>query len=241
MYTLNEWWKTPLGLYLLAREQAFYDSAVADVFGYNAVQLEMPQADLLRMSRMPRHFHAGIRGSDLCCDPRALPFENASVDLLVLPHVLEFSAHPHQVLREAERVLVPDGRLIISGFNPWSLWGIERRLRRRRGYPWHGNFISLPRLKDWLALLSLDIDAGRQTCYVPPSQQPHWLWCFRFMEDAGDRWWPVGGGVYFLQAVKRVRSMRPITPSWQMARVPQRLVVTTDRISLGDHRKTQQK
>jgi hypothetical protein len=61
------------------------------------------------------------------------------------------------------------------------------------------------------------------------------------MEDAGDRWWPVGGGVYFLQAIKRVRSMRPITPSWQMTRVPQRLVVTTDRISLGDQRKTQQK
>src|SRR3546814_7072469 len=35
---------------------------------------------------------------------------------------------PPEVLREAERVLVPDGRLVISGFNPWSLWGARNRM-----------------------------------------------------------------------------------------------------------------
>lgn len=232
MYNSIDWWQTPLGQYLLAREQGYFDQAVADVFGFHAVQVDMPQLDPLRMNRMPKRLHIGRESGDLLADPRALPLESSSIDLLVLPHVLDFSAHPHQVLREAERVLVPEGRLIISGFNPWSLWGMERRLRRGRGYPWCGNFISLPRIKDWLALMNLDIDTGSLSCYVPPSQQPKWLWRLRFMEDIGDRWWPVGGGVYYLQAVKRVRGVRMITPAWQMAAAPKRLVATTERVSL---------
>ena len=239
MYNSTDWWQTPLGHYLLAREQAFFDQAVADVFGFNAVQIEMPQLDSLRMNRMPKRIRLGRAFGHVRADAAALPLETGSTDLLVLPHVLEFSENPHQVLREAERVLVPEGRLIVSGFNPWSLWGLERRARRirgGRGYPWCGNFISLPRIKDWLALMNLDIQTGRLGCYVPPSQQPKWLWRLRFMESAGDRWWRVGGGVYFLQAVKRVRGVRMITPAWQSAPAPQRLVVTTDRSALDDRR-----
>jgi SAM-dependent methyltransferase len=132
----------------------------------------------------------------------------------VLPHVLEFSENPHQILREVARVLLPEAQVAIACFNPWSLWGFRRTFGRKRRYPWNGRFINLPRLKDWCALLSLEITAGQMSCYVPPCSTEKWLKRFAFMDAAGDRWWPVAGSVYFLQAVKRVRGMRLILPRW---------------------------
>jgi len=86
---------------------------------------------------------------DLVADSGALPLATGSIDLLALPHVLEFNSHPHRILREAARVLMPEGQIVISGFNPLSLWGLKRSLGPRRPeYPWCGRFIGLLRLKD---------------------------------------------------------------------------------------------
>lgn len=212
----GNWFETPLGRYLLEAEQALADQMVSDVFGYNAMQLGLAQYDFLRMSRIPLRFSAGDRPpAGLRADGCRLPLAGQCLDLLVLPHVLEFSRNPHQILREAERVLMPEGHLVIAGFNPWSLWGLWRVLRRtQREYPWRGKFISLPRLKDWLALLGFEITAGRLCCYVPPLNGETWLQRFGFAEHAGDRWWAMAGGVYLLQAKKRVAGMRLLTPSW---------------------------
>ena len=218
-----EWFSTPLGNYLLGCEQAHLDKAVADVFGYNAFQLGLPGTDFLRANRIALRCRvdpadtAGLRA-----DFRDLPIASNCADLVVLPHVLEFSEDPHQILREVARVLVPEGRVIIACFNPWSLWGFRRMFGGRGRYPWSGRFINLPRLKDWCALLGLEIDAGRMICYVPPCVSEKWLARFGFMEAAGDRWWPVAGGVYFLEAVKRVRGMRLIMPKWSDQMTPKK-------------------
>jgi SAM-dependent methyltransferase len=216
MQTLHDWFETPLGRYLLEREQAYFDEAVADVFGFNAMQLGLEGHDFLRTSRIPLHFSLGREpGSDLRAEFNHLPIESNSIDLAVLPHVLEFSEHPHDILREVQRALLPEGQLIVSGFNPRSLWGLWRVVNGdRRECPWCGNFISLPRLKDWLALLDLEVTAGHVSCYVPPVRQEKWLQRLRFMEAAGGRWWPISGGVYYLRAVKRVHGMRVIKPNW---------------------------
>lgn len=138
------------------------------------------------------------------------------MDLVVLPHVLEFSEHPHQILREVHRALIPGGHIVISGFNPLSLWGICHYLgSARQEFPWHGHFISLSRMKDWLKLLDFEMAGGRLGCYVPPFKQEHWRRRFSFMEAAGDRWWPISGGVYFLHAIKYVHGMRVIKPDWK--------------------------
>ncbi|HEU0233888.1 MAG TPA: methyltransferase domain-containing protein [Gallionella sp.] len=220
--SLSEWFATPQGGYVLTREQAFFGRTVSDIFGYNAVQLGLPEHDFLRSSRMPLRFSAGNQAGNLvrlCCSE--LPFDSASLDLVLLPHVLEFAEHPHQILREVERVLMPEGSLVISGFNPRSLWGLRRTLgglRRTRdskqGYPWNGRFIALPRIKDWLALLGFEVAGGCFAAYAPPFRQAKWLERCAFMEAAGDRWWAVSGGVYFLHAVKRVPGMRLIKPQW---------------------------
>ena len=222
--SLAEWFGSPLGRYLLDCEHRYVDHTVADVFGFNALQLGLPEHDFLRASRIPLKCAVAPAGPvALRADFRDLPIATNSVDLLLLPHALEFSENPHQILREAQRVLMPEGHAVIMCFNPWSLWGLRRMFSRARdAYPWCGRFINLPRLKDWLALLELEIVAGRSACYLPPCAQDKWIRRCRFMEKAGDRWWPIAGGVYFLHVVKRVRGMRVILPTWreQLARKP---------------------
>lgn len=212
---MGAWIETPLGRYLLEREQRYFDQTVADIFGYQAFQLGLPEVDLLQASRIPLRFRVGPAGVvDMRADVRDLPIASNSADLMLLPHVLEFAEHPHQILREVARVLMPDAHVVISGFNPFSLWGLRRSFNRRGEHPWQGRFISLMRVKDWLALLGFEIIGGQMGCYVPPSRQAKWIERFAFMEAAGDRWWPIAGGVYFLQAVKRVRGVRLIMPKW---------------------------
>ena len=133
---LAQWLESEPGQYVQRWEQNCFDKMVADVFGYHALQIGLPSFDLLRANRMPFKAYAGaelpaVPAADwaglVLTEPELLPFDSQSVDLLVLPHGLEASAHPHQVLREVERVLVPEGRVVISGFNPWSLWGLRHR------------------------------------------------------------------------------------------------------------------
>ena len=224
---LADWLETPAGQYVRAWERKTVDSMVANAFGYHAVQLGLPGLDFLENNRIPfknrvqlgaqTNTDATHQHVHLYAEPECLPFDSQSIDLLILPHVLECSNRPHEVLREAERVLVPEGRVVISGFNPWSLWGVHARmpgLDPLTPVPAHMQ-VSLARLKDWFKLLSLEADRGRFGCYAPPCLSHKWLQRWSFMEAAGDRWWPVCGAVYVVSAVRRVAGMRLITPAWK--------------------------
>jgi SAM-dependent methyltransferase len=133
---LQEWFETPPGRYLLAWEQARFDEAVADVFGYHALQLGLPACracatTACRTAGWPMDDPACATGkAALMTDFAALPFAEASLDLVLLPHALELSPDPHATLREVERVLVPEGSVVICGFNPASLWGMRQRRAR---------------------------------------------------------------------------------------------------------------
>ena len=168
------------------------------------------------------------RRVDLLAEPVALPFAAASLDLLVLPHTLELSIDPHAALREVERVLVPEGRVVISGLTPTSLWGLRQlrarmvqRLGRGKGnlyLPDVGEFIGYRRLRDWLRLLSFEVESARFGCYRPAVRSTQWLDRFGFMDPWGERWWPILGAAYFLVAVKRVHGMRLLEPAWRSGR-----------------------
>jgi SAM-dependent methyltransferase len=214
--TLQDWFASPLGHYLLEKEQAYLDDVTPDIFGFHALQLGMPEVDLLRASRIAHRMRiAPSDHPDLYAKSHELPIATQSIDLVVMPHVLEFAAEPHEILREVDRVMMPEGRLVIVGFNPWSLWGLRSAMGLSRNeFPWNGRFVSLLRVKDWLALLGFDVNAGRLVAYAPPFDSEKLRRRFGFMEPAGDRWWAVGGAVYMLQAIKRVRGMRLLTPAW---------------------------
>jgi len=212
----EEWLQTPQGSYVLNWELSKHDLLLADVFGFNAVQVGLPGIDYLRANRMPLRFRCGGEiGDEVLTDLHHLPLASQSVDLIVLPHVLEFDENPHQVLREVERVLVPEGQAVVTGFNPFSLWGMKRRINRQpEAPPWVGRYISVPRLKDWFVLLGFETRAGAFGCYAPAVSEGKWLRRYRFMEPAGDRWWPFAGAVYIVQAIKRHHGLRLLTPKW---------------------------
>ena len=203
-----------------------FDNAVEDVFGFRAAQVGLPEFDFLRQNRITYRFSLALEtGAALAADPLQLPLAAQSLDLIVLPHALESHLDAHQVLREAERVLRPEGQVVISGFNTASLWGLRRMVARRdAASPWDARFIGLLRLKDWLQLLGFELNGGRFGCYAPPFAQKRWLERFAFMERAGARWWPILGGVYVVRAVKRVQGMRVITPAWRKERARRRAV-----------------
>ena len=195
--TLAEWFATPLGHYLLAREQAWFDRTIADIFGFHAIQIGLPEYSFLAQSRIAARWTVDVGPpAQVLADPHWLPFPENSLDLVVLPHALEFSTDPHQLLREVHRTVRADGQLVIAGFNPFSLFGARRYFGRGETPPWDGSFIALYRLKDWLALLGFEVTGGGLDGYVPPFAKEKWLSRFRFFESAGDRWWPIAGGVY---------------------------------------------
>lgn len=224
---LGQWLQTPPGRYAARWEQTRIDEIVGDVFGYNAVQVGLVDWDLLDHNRMPFKVYVSAvalspdslvrQRACVLADPAALPFESQSIDLLVLPHVFDCTATPHLVLREVERVLMPEGRVVISGFNPWSLWGARNVMPAMEQWLPSGpaSLVSLPRLRDWLKLMSFEVDAPSYGCFVPPVRTDQWLDRFEFMDRAGARWWNVCGNVYVVTAVKRVVGMRLIKPSWK--------------------------
>lgn len=256
---LSAWLATPPGRYLLDWEQSCFDRSVADLFGYNALQLGMPELHTLAANRMPHRWLAvpettepvDASGStpppspDLVTHAAALPFQAQTLDLVTLPHTLELSADPHEVLREVERVLVPEGRVVVSGLNPTSLWGWrQQRAHGCRRLGWHtgpgqlflpeaGDFIGHWRLRDWLLLLGFEVEVMRWGCYRPAVQSDTWLQRFEWMDRVGSRWWPVLGAVYFVVAVKRVRGVRLLGPAWKPRRAVAAPVAVVQRPSVG--------
>ncbi len=255
----DDWLTTCLGEYLQSKEQVLFDEAVIDIFGFNAVQVGMLKMDLLRNSRIPNAIQADTKGGDVRCDSMQLPFQSNTIDLLLLPHGLDFSQNPQQTLREAERVLMPEGHIMLTGFNPFSLWGLKRMLRRRNNFvksdlqetggasalaqtvsplpvsPWNSSFLSLLRVRDWLDLLGFELVEGNMTCYTPPFSSHKSLQRFKWMDKAGERLWPMMGGVYFVVAKKRVVGMRLIRPNWNKAKFKPGLVVTPTQKNKGNH------
>jgi ribonuclease HI len=188
----TRWFNTPLGQRLLNEETAFLKQILPNLFGYHLLQVSNIGQGCLFESSLIRHScilndvidYPIQKFSNVYGLADALPFAQDSLDVVLLPHVLEFAENPHDVLREVERVLIPDGYVVILGFNPFSLWGLWSKLGSKTA-PCCGNFLSLLRLKDWLALLGFEI------------QQQENL-----------------GRVYIVLAKKRVANLTPIKPKW---------------------------
>jgi SAM-dependent methyltransferase len=235
--SLSEWFSTPQGAYVLDWELAQFDSAVDDVFGFRAVQIGLPEVDFLRQNRVPYRFTLALeQGATLAADPLELPLADQSLDLAVLPHVLEGHPNPHEVLRDVARVLRPEGQVVISGFNTVSLWRIRQLMTfGKKDSPWDSRYISLLRLRDWLRVLGFELNGGMFGCYAPPCSERLWLDRFAFMEKAGARWWPIAGGIYVVRAIKRVQGAMLVTPAWRKERARRRALAAIPQRSHRSH------
>ena len=178
---LARWMQSPAGVDLLRMEVERVHAAVGNLFGYHCLQVgDLAGADLLSASRILGRTVVDIDGGAsrgpyplVSGAAASLPVDSHAVDVVVLPHVLEFESRPHEALREASRVLVPEGNLVILGFNPVSVIGLGRVFRYRAAVaPWCGTYFGAGRLRDWLTLLGFDI-VDQRSCFASrPGTRP---------------------------------------------------------------------
>jgi len=231
---VTEWFNSPLGDALITSERQAIADATQCVFGYHLLQLGMSgQLDLIDTSRISHRFviHPQREVNErlaAIADFNHLPLPSESLDAVLLHHVLDFSQSPHHLLREASRVLIPRGHLIIVGFNPLSLWGIGSRLaqlfyRRAR---WRHQYLRLGRLLDWLTLLDVEPVEIYKGFYPPPLPQEKAIKHLQWMERWGKRLHLPWGGFYLIVARKDHVAMTPTKPIWYRYRPLRGLAVT---------------
>lgn len=224
---LQAWYRTELGQLLAGQEIDILAQSLPDLFGYHLLQIgRLCDEDWLVSSRVSHcavmDFHTPqVRDDDrrLFGLPEQLPIQADSIDVLVLPHTLEFSQRPHAVLREAERVLIPEGHVVMLVFNPRSLWLLWRWVFGwRRKIPWCARFLTTTRMRDWLELLGFEVVRIEGYFYRPPLKNKTLMQRLRIMERIGQRAWPVLGAGNLIVARKRVVAMTPIRPRWRPRR-----------------------
>jgi SAM-dependent methyltransferase len=220
---MDTWLSTPLGREVLTLEEECLAGMLRDTFGYYLLQVGWGSqfAAAIDASRirqrilLPAVARPRIDGTQVIASPDRLPIAADSVDAVFLPHTLEFSADARQVLRETERVLIPEGRVIVIGFNALSMWGLRRMVPRGRDrVPWRGSFLTPYRVGDWLSLLGFAVEMQEMMMFRPPWRRAL-LRQFSFLDTLGPRFWPLLGGVYAIRAVKRVSTLTPMRPSWR--------------------------
>jgi len=227
---LRHWYNTALGHALAETEVTLMEQVLPDLFGYHLLQLGAPmEQDMLAASRInhtiilddlpPLLPGREQTRSRFFADSDRLPLASASLDVLLLPHTLEYADNPHEILREVDRVLVPEGHVVILGFNPWSLFGLRRLVPGwRNTTPWSGQFFSATRIRDWLALLGFDTVLVQKYFFRPPLQNRQLARPMPRFERFAARYWPMLGGGYMLLAKKREVTLTPIRSRWRARR-----------------------
>jgi SAM-dependent methyltransferase len=201
------WLSTTLGQSLLAQERLLVTDVFQQVFGDHLLQIGSWGApDYFLDSARTRHqaivdtqFGPGV--SAIISQGR-LAVATDSVDAVFLPHTLELSQAPHAVLREVNRILRPDGRLVVLGFNPLSWWGLRQHFAPRGFPPGFVRHISRRRLTDWLSLLNLSIDRVARIASAP-------------LASSGGRWLsrvPGTKPAYMVVATKETMPMAHVRP-----------------------------
>lgn len=212
---LEAWFAGPLAAMLLDQERAIVAQSLECAFGLHCLQIGAwgePDTflSLARTRRTALVAGRDARGVALIALPDALPLQSDSVDIMLLPHTLEFAAEPHEVLREAGRVLTGEGELLVLGFEPLGGWSV-RHAFTRGGFP-PGRIRTIPahRLADWLMLLGFEVGAAERFLYVPPLASLQTGRARGVIERIGRRAWPRLSGAYLLHARKRVHSLTPV-------------------------------
>lgn len=213
---LQAWWGSALGQGLLAGESELLAAALEDVFGWELLQIGAwgSARELLKGSRTRRQsLIAGPSfpgGADILARPARLPVLSDSVDAVLLPHTLEFAADPYAIVREADRVLVGEGQLLLLGFRPWSLWGMRARWSRAGFPPGMRRVLSERLVREWLVLLGYELVTEQRYLYLGP-----WSRGLAAGEGTGrilraGLIYPLPAGAYLLKARKRIYTLTPV-------------------------------
>lgn len=199
------WRDSPYAAHYFEQERPYLSAGLKQAVGPKALQvgtqIEQSLIDDLDLPFLLRTSQQSSNPAEVRADPAFLPFEPDSFAMVILPHVLERHSLPHQVLREAHRILMSEGHIVLTGFNPASLAGTQRLLRPNAVLS--GRYYSVQRVVDWLQLLGFEIVASAMYQYAPLLKSPRLRRGFGFLESVGDRWLPMFGGGYMITAKKR--------------------------------------
>lgn len=223
---LTNWFRTDLGIQVLQAEKTVLDRLLPSTFGYYLVQIGVGEPQwLAESSTIQRklylcqeryqsdHYHCVVSRAD------EIAVATESVDVAILHHSLDFESEPHRALREVARTVIPGGKILILGFNPWSLWGIWRLfLKPSDTVPWSGNFISPYRLSDWLKLLDFHVEGCESLLHGLPSANTRTGKLLGWIAYLGQRLWRQRGGVYVLAATKQVSTLTPVRSGFRTVR-----------------------
>ena len=215
---IQQWFESEVGCEILQAQQRAINRLLPRLFGYYLVEVAVnPNMNLSAESLIghkvvvSNQHMLGLCDKSIICQPTELPFEHNSIDVVLLHHTLDFTDNPHQVLREAIRVLRPGGHLLVVGFNPASWWGLRRLCCRKIKAPWQrGQFISQGRLVDWTRLLGLTQLRSMTDYYLPPFVSGKWRRRFEKLQAYGRRSMPKNGAFYLSLARKDIEGITPI-------------------------------
>ena len=213
-----------LGGSLLAEEQHLLSRILNKHYGKHVLLIGVPhQRQLLNATSIPCHtLISPIAQKEkntsyrfIESDFHELPVLTGSIDLVMLPHTLEFMDNPRQLLSEACRVIKSEGLIMVCGFNPYSAWGIKKALTKHKTAPWSGNFMHAPKVKSWLRLADFEMEKQQSLMFRPPIAHESVYHKLHFLEHIGNKCFPYFGGVYVLLARAKVIPLTPIRLKWK--------------------------
>lgn len=220
----NQWLNQSLGQLVLETEQAVVEDFIQGVYGKHALLIGVPeQQSLLLHLDPPCHLLISPLLPESTQDDLKiiesslfeLPIASGSVDLVILPHTLELVDNPRQLLAEACRIVKPEGHLVICGFNPYSLWGLSRKVSRREGSLPKLHFQNEHMMLKWLGLSDFELVKQAGVLYSPPLKNSKLLKKLHFLEWLGGRLNLPCAGVYVLMAKAKVIPLTPIRMRWK--------------------------
>lgn len=216
----KSWAEVPNGDIILKEINVIIDKWCEKFFGYHLLKIGSLSGGICCGSSPIKHQLTISKCSEVASvisEIDDLPFLEHSVDVCILSHVLEFTGDPHHVVREANRVLIPNGYLVITGFNPFSLAGLNRFIPyRRQNSPWNERFFSSMRVKDWLHLMGYEILADEHTLHSSLVGNISKGKLASYWTRFSKAFLPQLGSIYVIVAKKRVLPLTPIKPKWKL-------------------------
>ncbi|MFT2109591.1 SAM-dependent methyltransferase [Marinomonas sp. 2405UD68-3] len=221
----QDWYESDLGQRVLEDELTVIERHIDGCVGY----FSLIQSPLLALKVTKSHVRnhillapaveLGASENTLISLSNELPIDSDSVDVHIMHHSLDLSDAPHDDVREVARTLLPSGKVVIVGFNPWSTWGVRKLASKRLNAPWCSRFIAPKRLEDWLKVAGLTLTSIEYICFRPPFRKASWHQKMGRIGKALELTRLPVGGVYIITATKQVRRHIAIKPRWKRARV----------------------
>jgi len=243
MPKVENWFQSAAGKELLEQQKLITDEVLSTMFGYHLMQISACRdISLSENSKIRHRFSIGpLKGDSIAsiADEEQLPIETESIDVVLLHHTMEYSQHPHQLLKEASRVVLPSGHVVIVGFNPLSfmgLWSMVGRLRNNS--VWKNHLLSARKLADWLLLMDLKVQSVQYGHYKPPVSSNNYTKKFAKLEQFFNFLQLPFGSFYVLVAKKEVSTLTPIKQKWRRTAKPIIPIMEPSLYTHQDNKKT---